>query len=88
MDDAFTGTIQLFPYNYAPRNWAYCNGQELQISEYNMLFALIGTKFGGDGRTTFALPKLNGDNPYVSGAQPDPNMRYCICLEGLFPPRS
>ncbi|MCT4585492.1 MAG: tail fiber protein [Peptostreptococcaceae bacterium] len=89
MYDAFIGTIELYPYTYAPRDWAYCDGQLLQIAQHTSLFALIGTKFGGDGRTTFALPNLNGAHPYdTNGAQPDPNMKYCIALEGIFPSRS
>lgn len=58
--DPFIGTIGIFGFNFAPRGWAQCNGQLLPISQYNALFALIGTYYGGDGRTTFALPDLRG----------------------------
>jgi microcystin-dependent protein len=61
--DAFIGQIQYFPYNFAPRNWAFCNGQLLSIANNTALFALIGTAFGGDGRTTFGLPDMRGRAP-------------------------
>lgn len=80
MDDQFIGQIQLFPYTYAPKTWAFCEGQLLSIAENQALFALIGTNFGGDGRTNFALPNLKGK-------EPDPNMHYCIALQGIFPTR-
>ena len=53
-------TITLFAGNFAPLNWAFCNGQLLAISQYDALYALIGTTFGGDGQSTFALPDLRG----------------------------
>lgn len=58
--EPFLGQIQLFGFNFAPRGWAFCNGQLLSISQNNALFALLGTIYGGDGRTTFALPDLQG----------------------------
>ncbi len=60
MSDPFIGQIQAFGFNFAPQNWAICDGSLLPISEYETLFALIGTTFGGDGQTTFALPDLRG----------------------------
>ena len=56
--EPFIGQIQAFGFNFAPRGWAQCNGQILAISQYSALFSLLGTTFGGDGRTTFALPDL------------------------------
>lgn len=56
----FIGQIELFGGNFAVQGWAFCNGQLLDIATYNTLFALIGTTYGGDGQTTFALPNLNG----------------------------
>ena len=56
----FIGEIDTFGFNFAPRGWSHCNGQLLQISQNTALFALLGTTFGGDGRTTFALPDLRG----------------------------
>lgn len=79
--EPFIGQIKLFPYNYAPLGWAFCEGQILQIQQYTALFALIGNKFGGDGRTNFALPDLRG-------AEPQTGSHYCIALQGLFPPRN
>jgi microcystin-dependent protein len=79
MMDAFIGTIMIFGGNFAPRDWAFCNGQLLQIQQYTALYSLLGTTYGGDGRSTFALPKL--DSP-VAGAH------YIICLNGVYPSRS
>ena len=58
--DAFIGEIRVFPYNYIPEGWLACNGQVLQIGQYQALAALLGITYGGDGRTTFALPNLQG----------------------------
>jgi microcystin-dependent protein len=60
MLDPFIGQIQAFGFNFAPQNWAFCDGSLLPIAENEALFALIGTTFGGDGQTTFALPDLRG----------------------------
>ena len=79
--DVFIGTIMLFPYNFVPSGWLLCNGQVLTITQYQALYALIGATYGGDGRTYFALPNLNG-------AQPLPTINYYIAVEGLFPSRS
>lgn len=58
--DPFLGEIRIFAGNYAPRGWAFCDGQLLPISQNTALFSLLGTNYGGDGRTTFALPDLRG----------------------------
>jgi len=60
MSEPFVGEIRLFGFNFAPRGWALCDGQLLPVSQNDALFSLIGTIFGGDGRTTFALPDLRG----------------------------
>ncbi|MGS2725436.1 phage tail protein [Psychroserpens sp. BH13MA-6] len=60
MDDAYIGTIMMFGGNFAPRNWAFCNGQILSIADNQALFSILGTTYGGDGRSTFALPDLRG----------------------------
>ncbi len=78
--EPFIGQIQLFPYNYAPQYWAFCEGQIMRIQDNHALFALIGRQFGGDGKTTFALPDLRGK-------EPAPDMHYCIALGGIFPSR-
>lgn len=58
--DPFIGQISIVGFNFAPRNWALCDGQLLPISQYQALYALLGTTYGGDGRTTFQLPDLRG----------------------------
>ena len=58
MSDPYIGEIRMFGGNFAPVGWAFCQGQQLAISDYEPLFALIGTVYGGDGQTTFALPNL------------------------------
>lgn len=58
--DAFLGEVRAFPFTFAPYGWAYCFGQTMQISQYAALYSVIGTQYGGDGNTTFALPNLQG----------------------------
>lgn len=58
--DPFLGEIQVFAFNFAPRGWAVCDGSLLSIQQNTALFSLLGTTYGGDGRTTFALPNLKG----------------------------
>ena len=65
--DAFIGSIILFAGNFAPRGWELCNGQLLSISQNTALFSILGTTYGGDGITTFALPDLRGRVPAHSG---------------------
>ena len=79
--EALIGTIQLFPYSFAPRGWSSCEGQTLSIMQNQALFALIGCTYGGDGRTTFALPNLKG-------AAPLPTIKYYIAVNGIFPSSS
>jgi microcystin-dependent protein len=66
----FIGEVRMFAGNFAPRDWASCEGQLLSISSYTALFSLIGTIYGGDGRTTFALPDLRGRVPVGVGNGP------------------
>jgi microcystin-dependent protein len=70
MSNPFLGQITLFPYNFAPFGWALCQGQLLSIAQNTALFSLLGTQFGGDGRTTFALPDLRGRVPIGQGSGP------------------
>jgi microcystin-dependent protein len=70
MADFFVGQLMLVPYNFAPAGWALCHGQLLSISQHTALFSLLGTSFGGDGKTTFALPDLRGRVPISSGQGP------------------
>jgi microcystin-dependent protein len=58
MAEPFIAEIRIMPYNFAPRGWAKCDGQLLPIAQHTALFSLVGTTYGGDGRTTFALPNL------------------------------
>ena len=69
MADQYVGEIRLFAGNYAPQGWALCNGQTLSISENEVLYSLIGVTYGGDGRTTFALPDLRGRVPIHQNLQ-------------------
>ncbi len=67
MSQPFVGEIRMFAGNFAPQGWAFCDGQLLAVSENDALFALIGTTYGGDGQTTFALPDLRGRIPVHRG---------------------
>ncbi|KQV86282.1 phage tail protein [Massilia sp. Root351] len=58
MADPFVAEIRIFPFNFAPKGWAFCDGQLLPLSQNTALFSLLGTAYGGDGRSTFALPDL------------------------------
>src|ERR1044072_944217 len=68
MGQPFVGEIRMFGGNFAPSGWAFSNGQQLAISENDVLFALIGTTYGGDGESTFNLPNLNGRAPLHQGS--------------------
>lgn len=70
MSEPFLGMIIVVPYNFAPRGWAFCNGQILAIAQNTALFSLLGTTYGGNGQTTFALPDLRGRFPNSSGQGP------------------
>ena len=63
MGEPYVGEIRMFGGNYAPVNWAFCHGQEMEISEYQTLYSLIGTTYGGDGVSRFALPDLRSRVP-------------------------
>jgi len=79
--DPLLGQIELLPYNFAPKGWMTCTGQLLPINQNQALFSLLGTNFGGDGRTTFALPNLQGKAPA-------PDLQYCIAIQGIYPART
>jgi len=70
MSDPFIAEIRVFSGNFAPVGWALCNGQLMPIAQNTALFSLLGTSFGGDGKTTFALPDLRGRSPMHPGAGP------------------
>ena len=59
--DPFVAEIRIFPFNFAPKGWAFCDGQLLPISQNTALFSLLGTTYGGDGKSTFALPDVQGN---------------------------
>ena len=70
MSEPFIAEIRIFAGNFAPRGWAFCNGQLLPVSQNTALFSLIGTTYGGDGRTTTALPNMQGHAPMHPGRGP------------------
>ncbi len=68
--DPFVAEIRIFPFNFAPKGWAFCSGQILPLSQNTALFSLLGTTYGGNGQTTFALPNLQGAAPMHPGQGP------------------
>jgi microcystin-dependent protein len=70
MATPFIAEIRIFGFNFAPRGWAFCQGQIQSISQNTALFSLLGTNYGGDGRTTFGLPDLRGRSPLSQGQGP------------------
>jgi microcystin-dependent protein len=70
MASPFVAEIRIFPFNFAPQGWAFCDGQLLPISQNTALFSLLGTTYGGDGKSTFALPNLQGRAPLHPGQSP------------------
>lgn len=70
MSEPFVGEIRMFAGNFAPRGWAFCDGQLLAVSQNDALFSLLGTIYGGDGRTTFGLPDMRGRIPIHAGQGP------------------
>jgi microcystin-dependent protein len=70
MADPFVAEIRIFGFNFAPKGWAFCDGQILPISQNTALFSLLGTIYGGNGKTTFALPNLQGSAPMFWGQGP------------------
>lgn len=71
----FVAQIAIFPFNFAPTGWAFCNGQILPLSQNTALFSLLGTTYGGDGKSNFALPDLQGKVPIHSGQGPGLSIR-------------
>lgn len=70
MADPFVAEIRIFPFNFAPRGWAWCDGQLLPLSQNTALFSLLGTTYGGNGESNFALPDLQGRAPMAPGQGP------------------
>ena len=75
MSNPFVAEIRIFPFNFAPRGWAFCDGQILPISQNTALFSLLGTTYGGDGKSNFALPNLQGSTPMGVGQGPGLTLR-------------
>jgi len=76
--EPFVGEVKYFAGNFAPRGWSFCQHQLLPIAEWEALFSILGTTYGGDGRTTFALPKIEDLN----------GCKAIIALQGVYPSRS
>jgi microcystin-dependent protein len=70
MADPFVAEIRIFPFNFAPKGWAWCDGQLLPLSQNTALFSLLGTTYGGNGKSNFALPNLQGSVPMHPGQGP------------------
>jgi microcystin-dependent protein len=70
MANPFLAEIRIFPFNFAPKGWAFCDGQILPISQNTALFSLLGTTYGGDGKSNFALPNMQGSAPMHPGQGP------------------
>src|SRR3982751_1504225 len=70
MADPFVAEIRIYPFNFPPKGWAFCDGQLLPLSQNTALFSLLGTTYGGDGKSTFALPDLQGRAPMHPGQGP------------------
>lgn len=92
--DPFIGQIQAFAFDWAPRGWLPCDGRLLPIADYQALFSLLGTTYGGDGRTTFGIPDLRdqveqGRKSRGKAGRPSTQheLSYCIAVQGLFPAR-
>jgi microcystin-dependent protein len=85
-DQPYIGDVIIFAGGFAPRGWMFCDGRLLAISQHTALYSLLGNTYGGDGRTTFALPDLRDE-----GIAPDKNIyfgQYIIATQGIFPSRS
>src|SRR5450755_2478105 len=70
MSNPFVGEVRAFPFNFAPKGWAFCAGQLLPLSQNTALFSLLGTSYGGDGKSNFAPPNMNGNAPLQAGQGP------------------
>src|SRR5437879_4780775 len=75
MSNPFVAEIRIFAGNFAPKGWALCNGQIMSISQNTALFSLLGTTYGGDGKSNFALPNLQGSAPMQAGQGPGLSLR-------------
>ena len=89
MSEPFLSEIKIMSFGFAPKGWAQCNGQLLPINQNQPLFSLLGTTYGGDGRTTFALPpstiSATGGSQAHDNMQPYLVLNFCIALVGVYP---
>ena len=85
-DEPLMGTIRMFAGTFAPKGYALCNGQLLSISEHRALFSITGTRYGGDGKATFALPDLRPE-PGNGEQWPEGSPAQIICIHGVYPSR-
>jgi microcystin-dependent protein len=83
MSDQFLAEIRIFPFNFAPTGWAFCDGQLMPISQNTALFALLGTYYGGDGKSTFALPDMQGNAPMQTGQGAGLSERFLGEMSGV-----
>ena len=82
MSSPFVAEIRIVAFNFAPRGWAFCNGQLLPISQNTALFSLLGTQYGGDGKSTFALPNFQGSVPVGQGQGQGLSQRFIGEMSG------
>ena len=82
MSDQFLAEIRIFPFNFPPTGWAFCNGQLMPISQNTALFALLGTYYGGDGKSTFALPNMQDNVPMQPGQGQGLSQRFLGEMSG------
>jgi microcystin-dependent protein len=75
MSDQFVAEVRIFPFNFPPKGWAFCDGQLMPISQNTALFSLLGTTYGGDGKSTFGLPDFQGCAPMQQGQGPGLTLR-------------
>jgi microcystin-dependent protein len=83
MSDQFVAEIRIFPFNFPPTGWAFCDGQLMPISQNTALFSLLGTFYGGDGKSTFALPDMQGNAPMQTGQGQGLTQRFLGEMSGV-----
>jgi microcystin-dependent protein len=83
MSDQFVAEIRIYPFNFPPTGWAFCDGQLMPISQNTALFALLGTVYGGDGKSTFALPDMQGNAPMQPGQGQGLSERFLGEMSGV-----
>ena len=92
MADPFVGEVRTFAFRFPPAGWAFCDGQIIPFSQNTALFSILGNRYGGDPRFSFALPNLTGMKAEDTAHAPAGDvgylvMNFCIAMQGVFPPR-